>query len=238
MKPTLISHPLKRIQFHYNSEASLSDFETAFIDRYKHLHDELETIKTQLLQLGPDIQTVMAELENATKFFENLKAIIVQTERKLGLAPAGEIMTGEYRIKPGEIQKALDEFQATRNDYWDIMVPMYKLFNKVFERFTAFDNTVEQFEKEFSQPLFRNSKTLEIDIRCFDQDMNEFRIEWMAIANLQDDCLDEYNQWAKQQAALVNNSEMLYDRIKKLFQHISNIQNSNGGDSGNEFGLN
>jgi hypothetical protein len=46
MKPTIISHPLKRIHFNYNSEAALSDFETAFINRYKQLHDELASIKS------------------------------------------------------------------------------------------------------------------------------------------------------------------------------------------------
>ena len=238
MKPTIIPHPLKRIHFKYNSEAALSDFETAFIDRYKQLHDELATIKKQLVQLGPDIKKVMTELKQVTTFLEKLRTIIVRTERMFGLCPSNEIVPGVYSIKSGEIQKALDEFQAIRSAYWDIMVPMHKQFISIFERFTAFDDAVEQFEKEYSDPLFHNSEYMEIDIRCFDKDMNEFRVEWVGVAHLQDECLDEFSEWAKKQTTLVSDSDALYDRIKKIFQHINNIKNFNAGNKENEFGLN
>ena len=117
MKPNLIHHPLKRIHFTYHSEAALSDFETAFIDRYKHLHDELATIKSQLLQLAPCIKKVLAELSNVTTGLEKLWTVIMRTEQMFGLCPSDEIVPGVYSIKSGEIQKALDEFQgnAQRN---------------------------------------------------------------------------------------------------------------------------
>ncbi len=238
MKPTIIPHPLKRIHFNYNSEAALSDFEKAFIDRYKQLHDELATIKNQLLQLEPGIKKVMSELEQVITVLEKLRALIIRTERMFGLASAGEIVSGVYTLKSGEIQKALDEFQAIRSDYWDIMVPMNKQFNSVFKRFTAFDDAVEKFEKEYSAPLFRNFRNMEIDIRCFDKDMNEFRIQWVGVAHLQDECLDEYSEWVKKQTGLVSDSDALYDRIKKLFRHINAIQNYNTGNKENGFGLN
>ena len=238
MKPTLIPHPLKRIHFNYNSEAALSDFETAFIDRYKQLHDELATIKNQLLQLGPDIKKVMTEFKQVTTGLEKLRTIILRTERLFGLAPSDEIGPGVYSIKSGEIQKALDEFQAIRSDYWDIMVPMHKQFNSIYEMFTAFDDAVEQFEKEYSAPLFHNPENMEIDIRCFDKDMNEFRVAWVGVAQLQDECLDEFSEWAKKQTKLVSDSDALYDRIKKIFQHINAIQKFNAGNKDNEFGLN
>ena len=238
MKPTVIPHPLKRIHFNYNSEAALSDFEKTFIDQYKQLHDELATIKAQLLQLAPAIERVLAGLKKLRTAFNKLNDKITRTELMLGIGVADDLVPGEFRIRPGEIQNILDAFQCLRKDYWDIMVPMHNLFTSVYKRFTAFDDSVEQFEKEFSQPLFRNFETMEIDICCFDKDMNEFRNEWMSIANLQDTCLDEYNEWAKQQTALVNDSDALYDRIKKLFQHISNLQNYNGGNNGNEYNLN
>ena len=238
MKPNLIPHPLKRIHFNYNSEAALSDFETAFIDRYKQLHDELATIKKQLLQLGPGIKKVRTELKQVITFLEKLRTIIIRTEQMLGLGPAEEIVAGVYRIKSGEIQKALDEFQGIRSNYWDIMVPMHKQFISIFERFTAFDDAVEQFEKEYSDPLFHNSENMEIDTRCFDKDMNEFRVAWVGVAHLQDECLDEFSEWAKKQTTLVSDSDALYERIKKIFQHINAIQNLRGGNKNSEFGLN
>lgn len=237
MKPTLIPHPLKRINFNYNSEAALSDFETSFIDQYKQLHDELAAIKTQLLQLEPAIKKVFTGLKKVRKAFDKLNNKITRTEQMMGILAVDDIVSGECRVRPGEIQNILDEFQCLRKDYWEIMVPMHKFFTSVIERFTAFADTVEQFEKEFSQHLFRNFESMEIDICCFDKDMNEFRAEWMAIANLQDNCLDEYTEWAKYQATLVNDSDLLYDRIKKLFQYISSIQNYNR-NNGNGFGLN
>lgn len=238
MKPTLIPHPLKRIHFSYNSEAELSDFETAFIDRYRELHDELALIKDQLLLLGPGIRKVMKDLRLVRKSFSKLYNKIRLTEQMLGLRPAVDIQSGEFRVKPGEINKVLTEFQTIRQEYWSIMVPMHNQFNAVYIRFTSFDDAVEKFEKEFSQPLFSCADTTEIDIRSFDKDMNEFRHQWMSIAGLQDECLDEYTEWAKQQAALVNDSASLYDRIKKLFQHINNLQKFNSGKKENDFGLN
>ena len=238
MKPTIISHPLKRIYFNYNSEAELSDFETAFIDRYKQLHDELATIKNQLLQLGPDIKKVMTELKLVTNALEKLRTVIVRTERMFGLGPANEIVSCVYSIKSGEIQKVLDELQVIRSNYWELMVPMHKLFNSIFERFTSFDDAVEQFEKEYSAPLFNNFENRTIDIRSFDKDMNEFRVAWMAVAHLQDECLDEYSEWVKKQTVLVNDSDALYNRIKKIFQHMNTIQKFNPGNKENQFGLN
>ena len=238
MKPTIISHPLKRIHFNYNSEAALSDFETAFIDRYKQLHDELATIKSQLLKLGPDIKKVMAELKQVTIALEKLRTVIVRAERMFGLGPADEMVSCVYNIKSGEIQKVLDELQIIRSNYWDIMVPMHRLFNSIFERFTAFDDAVEQFEKEYSTPLFHNFENMAIDILSFDRDMNEFRVAWMGVAHLQDECLDEYSEWVKNQTVLVNDSDTLYNRIKKIFQHINTIQKFNPGNGNHEFGLN
>jgi len=238
MKPTIISHPLKRIHFNYNSEAALSDFETAFIDRYTQLHDELATIKNQLLRLGPDIKKVMAELKQVTAALEKLRAVIARTERMFGLGQADEIVSSVYNIKSGEIQKVLDELQVIRSNYWDIMVPMHRLFNSIFERFTAFDDAVEQFEKEYSAPLFHNVESMAIDLRSFDRDMNEFRMAWMGVAHLQDECLDEYSEWVKRQTTLVSDSDSLYNRIKKIFHHINTIQKFNTGNKENEFGLN
>jgi archaellum component FlaC len=238
MKPTIISHPLKRIHFNYKSEAVLSDFETAFIDRYKQLHDELATIKSQLLQLGPDIKKVMAELKLVTAALENLRTIIVRTERMFGLGQANEMVSCTYNIKSGEIQKVLDELQAIRSNYWDIMVPMHKMFNSISERFNAFDDAVEQFEKEYSAPLFDNFENMAIDIRSFDKDLNEFRVAWMGVAHLQDECLDEYSEWVKNQTVLISDSDALYSRIKNIFQHINTIQKFNHGNKENQFGLN
>lgn len=238
MKPTLIPHPLKRIRFNYNSEAALSDFERAFIDKYKQLHDELASIKDELLLLGPSIRKVIYELKLVKKAFGKLHEKIRLTEQMLGLSPAIDIPNGKFRVKPGEINKVLSEFQAVRQDYWNIMVPMHNQFNAVYIRFTEFDDAVERFEKEYSQPLFRNSENMEIDTCCFDKDMNEFRKQWMAITDLQETCLDEYADWVKDQTTLVNDSAALYDRIKKLFQYIGNIQNYNATHRENDFGLN
>jgi hypothetical protein len=236
MKPTVIPHPLKKIHFNYNSEAALSDFEKAFIDRYKQLHDELATIKTQLGQLDPAIENVFIQLRDLRKVFDKLNDKVTRTALMLGIGRADDIVSNEFRIRPGEIQNILDEFQSLRKDYWQIMVPMHKQFNTVYNRFTTFDDAVELFEKEFSKPLFSNFETMEIDICCFDKDMSEFRDEWMVIANMQETCLDKYAEWAKYQTALVNDSDVLYVRIKKLFQYISNLQNT--GNEENEFGLN
>jgi len=238
MKPTIISHPLKRIHFNYNSEAALSDFETAFINRYKQLHDELASIKSQLLKLGPDIKKVMAELKQVTIALEKLRTVIVRAERMFGLGPADEIVSCVYNIKSGDIQKVLDELQVIRSNYWEIMVPMHRLFNSIFERFTAFDDAVELFEKEYSTPLFHNFENMAIDILSFDRDMNEFRVAWMGVAHLQDECLDEYSEWVKNQTVLVNDSDALYNRIKKIFQHVNTIQKFNPGNGNHEFGLN
>ncbi len=238
MKPTLIPHPLKRIRFNYNSEAELSDFERAFIDRYKQLHDELALIKEELLQLGPNIRKVYNELKHVRKSFTQLYEKIKLTEQMLGLSPAIDIANGEFRVKPGEINKVLTAFQAIRQEYWNIMVPMHNHFNAVYIQFTAFDDAVERFEKEYSQPLFSNSENMQIDTGCFDKDMNEFRRQWMAITDLQETCLDEYADWVKEQTTLVNDSAALYDRIKKLFQYIGDIQKYNATHGEKDFGLN
>ena len=238
MKPTLIPHPLKRIRFHYNSEAALTDFEQAFINRYKQLHDELAMIKDQLLRLGPSIRKVVNEVKIVRKSFDKLYEKIRLTEQMLGLTPALDISKGEFRVKPGEINKVLNEFQGIRQEYWNIMVPMHNNFNDVYIRFTAFDDTVERFEKEYSQPLFNNPQNMAIDTKCFDNDMNEFRKQWMAITDLQESCLDEYAEWVKDQTALVNDSASLYDRIKKLFQYMNNIQQYNISHGKNDFGMN
>ncbi|HUM66764.1 MAG TPA: hypothetical protein PLV32_12985 [Chitinophagaceae bacterium] len=238
MKPTLIQHPLKRIHFNYKYEAALSDFERAFIERYKQLHDELAMIKDELLELRPCIRKVSRELKLVRKSFDTLHEKIRLTEQRLGLSPAVDIPKGEFRIKPGEINQVLNEFQTVRQEYWAIMVPMHNRFNDVYIRFTAFDDTVERFEKEYSQPLLSNPDSMEIDTNCFDVDMNEFRKQWMAITDMQDVCLDEYADWVKEQTSLVNDSTALYDRIKKLFQYISNIQKYNSTHRENDFGLN
>lgn len=238
MKPILIPHPLKRIHLNYNSEAALNNFETTFIDRYRQLHDELATIKNELLQLGPGIDIVMSELTNVRQAFDKLHSKISSTELVFGVNHGEPIAAGEYSIRPGEINEVLNEFQSVRLQYWSIMVPMHKLFNSVCKRFSTFDATVEQFEKEYAEPLFRNVGRMEIDRSSFDKDMNEFRIEWMAIASLQDNCLDEYTEWARLQTSLVNDSDALYGRIKNLFQHINTVQNFEAGNKEAEFGLN
>jgi hypothetical protein len=238
MKPTLIPHPLKRIRFHYNSHAALSDFEQEFIKRYKLLHDELAMIKDELLYLGPNIRKVMKEVKMVRRSFDKLHDKIRLTEQMLGLSPAIDIPNGEFRVKPGEINQVLNEFQATRQDYWNIMVPMHNHFNDIYIRFTAFDDTVERFEKEYTQPLLNNPGEMQIDTHCFDNDMTEFRQQWMAITDLQESCLDEYAEWVKDQTRLVNDSSDLYERIKKLFQYMSDIQNYNSGHPENDFGLN
>ncbi len=238
MKPTVIPHPLKRIHFKYHSEAALSDFEKAFIDRYRQLHDELASIKNQLLYLAPDIIRVDSELTVVSSAFEKLRTLILRTERMFGMGPADETVPGVYSIKSGEIQSALDEFQAVRSGYWDLMVPMHKKFNSVYEQFAAFDDKVEHFEKVFSAPLFRNQAHMEIDTLCFDNDMNQFRVEWVGVAHLQDECLDDFSEWAKKQTALVSNSDALFVRIKKLFHYIDTIQKLGDGNKENEFGLN
>lgn len=237
MKPTQIPHPLKRICLTYNSEAALSNFEKNFIERYKLLHDELVVIKNQLVQLGPDIEMVMTGLAEVKNSFDTLDNKITSTELMLGIGDDG-LVPGHFVVRPGEIQNLLDEFQSVRKDYWLIMVPMHNLFNNVYRRFIAFDDTVEQFEKEFSEPLFQNFETIEIDIASFDKDMNRFRDAWMAIASMQDKCLDEYNEWAKRQTSLVNDSDDLYDRIKNLFQHISQAQTDETWQKASECGLN
>lgn len=238
MKPTIIPHPLKKICFNYNSDAALSDFEKKFIEKYKQLHDELATIKISLLQLGPDIEMVLAGLKEVRKAFNKLDDKITRTELLLGICADDDIIPGEYVVRPGEIQNILDDFQSIRKDYWLIMVPMHNLFNAVYKRFIAFDDTVEQFEKKFSQPLLRNAESMEIDSRCFDQDMDEFRDAWMSITGLQDACLEEYNKWAKRQTVLVNDSDTLYERIKLLFHYISDMQNCDTDNTENQYGLN
>lgn len=238
MKPTIIPHPLKRIHFNYKYASALSDFERAFIERYKQLHDELSVIKEELLLLKPGIRQVSFELKLVRHAFEKLYDKIRQAEQMLGLSQTSKISKTGLRVRPGEINDVLNEFQAIRHEYWSVMVPMHNHFNAVYLRFTAFDEAVERFEKEFSQPLLSNSDNMEIDSRCFDNDMNEFRKQWMAIADLQDSCVDEYADWAKDQSSLVNDSGALYDRIKKLFLYISNIQNFTATHRHNDFGLN
>jgi hypothetical protein len=222
MRPILIHHPLKRIQFSYHSEAGLNHFESAFIDRYKLLHDELAGIKNQILELKPGIDIVVAEFNTVRVAFETLHQKIGFAEHMFGLCELTETTT-ECSLKPGEITHVLNEFQQIRQQYWSIMVPMHNLFNSVCERFSAFDEAVEKFEKEFAEPMFHNYSIMEIDSRSFRKDMNEFRIEWMAIASLQDHCVDEYSEWAKQQLALVKDSDELYGRIKRLFRHMYHL---------------
>lgn len=238
MKPTIILHPLKRIHFSYKSEATLSQFETIFIERYKDLHDELAIIKNQLLQLGPVIEIVATEFKNVKKAFDKLREKIIRTECMIGIETGNEVTPAPFNIRPEEINKVLNEFQDIRSSYWSIMLPMHNQFNVVYKRFTDFDDKVELFEKEFSEPLFRNFEIMEIDIRCFDKDMNEFRAEWMAIANLQETCLDEYTEWAKHQTTLVNDSSVLYDRIKKLYQGLNKMEGHSMSDATNRPGLN
>ncbi|MFC0775635.1 hypothetical protein [Terrimonas alba] len=238
MKPTVILHPLKRIHFSYKSEATLSQFETKFIERYKELHDELATIKDQLLQLNPVIEIVAAEFKNVKKAFDKLREKIIRTECMIGIGAENEVTPGPFNFRPEEINKVLNEFQNIRSGYWGIMLPMHNQFNVVYKRFTDFDDKVELFEKEFSEPLFRNFEIMEIDIRCFDEDMNEFRAKWMAIANLQETCLDKYTDWAKHQTVLVNDSSVLYDRIKKLYQHLNEMQDQDMSDNAKRPGLN
>jgi hypothetical protein len=238
MKPTLIHHPLKRIRFNYMSEAALSDFETAFIDRYKQLHDELAEVKSQLLQQQPGIKKVAADLKQVICALDKLRKRIVNIERMLGIGPTDTIVNLVYVFKPGDLQTLVDEFQAIRNDYWDIMTPMHQQFHIIYERFIGFDDKVELFEKEYSQPLFRNFDKMEIDISCFDSDMNEFRLEWTAVAHLQEECLDEYSEWGKNHSTMVGNWDGLFDRIKTLYRHITSLRNFTAGNAEHEFGLN
>lgn len=223
MKPILIHHPLKRIQFSSHSETALSHFETDFIEHYKQLHDELSCIKNELLELKPGIDIVMSEFKIVKAAFDQLHGKIACAEVLFGIAKQTEAMPEDCSIKPGEINKVLNEFQFVRQQYWSIMVPMHKQFNDLCDKFSAFDDAVEKFEKEFSEPLMRNFAIMEIDSRSFKKDMNEFRIEWMAIASLHDTCLDEYAEWARLQLELVKDSDLLYGRIKKLFRYIYNI---------------
>jgi hypothetical protein len=102
----------------------------------------------------PDIKKVMAELKQVTIALEKLRTVIVRAERMFGLGPDDEIVSCVYNIKSGDIQKVLDELQVIRSNYWEIMVPMHRLFNSIFERFTALYDAVELFEKEYSTPLF------------------------------------------------------------------------------------
>lgn len=223
MKPILIHHPLKRIQFSSHSETTFSQTEAVFIEQYKHLHDELSSIKNELLELKPGIDIVMTELKTVRAAFDCLHEKISNAEVLFGI-DGEKVIPGEgYSIKPGEINKVLNDFQTVRHQYWGIMVPLHKQFNDVCEKFSGFDDAVEKFEKEFAEPLLRNLSIVEIDTRSFKKDMNEFRIEWMAIASLHDTCLDEYAEWAKLQIELVKDSDVLYCRIKKLFRHIYNI---------------
>ncbi len=181
MKPSLINHPLKRIHFNYNAEAALSDFETIFTERYKHLQDELATIKAQLLQLKPVIKSVLTPLQEVRQAFDKLNDKITRTALVLGIGFGDDIAPTRYKVRPGEIQHMLDEFHSLRKNYWLIMEPMHHLFTRAYERFADFDDTVELFEKEFSEALLYNFENMDIDSSCFDNDMNKFREEWTAL---------------------------------------------------------
>ena len=238
MKPTVIPHPLKKIHFTYKSEARLSQFETVFIERYKGLHDELADIKAQLLQLAPIIDIVATEYKNVKKAFDELREKIVRTECMTGIGTSEDFPPSPISIRPDEINKVLSEFQEIRSNYWSIMLPMHSQFNDVYKRFTDFDDKVEVFEKEFSEPLFRNFEIMEIDTRSFDKDMNEFRAEWMSIASLQETCLDKYTEWAKYQTILVNDSSALYNRIKPLYKYLNTLETDYKNNSASRLGLN
>jgi hypothetical protein len=238
MKPTLINHPLKRIQFNYHSEAALSEFETAFIDRYKKLHDELATIKNQLIGQQPAISLVSSELKKVASALEKLRSRVFHIERMLGLGETDTVVDVIYVFKPGDLQALVDEFQSLRAGYWNIMTPMHQQFHDIYDRFIGFDDKVEEFEHEYSRPLFRNVDRTEIDISCFDKDMNEFRLAWTAVAHLQEDCLDEYSEWGKNHSLMVNEWDTLFERIKILYRHISTVRKFSTGSSGIGFGLN
>ncbi len=238
MKPTLIHHPLKRIHFNYHSEAALSEFEKAFIDRYKQLHDELAAIKSQLMQQQPEIRKVSDELKQVAASLKKLQTRINNIERLLGLGNSDTFVDVMYVFKPGDLQNLVDEFQSVRSEYWSIMTPMHQQFHIIYERFIGFDDKVELFEKEYSRPLLNNFQSTEIDVRCFDKDMNEFRAEWSAVAHLQEECLDEYSEWGKNHAAMVSDWDALFERIKILYSHLSSIKNFTAGNTGHEFGLN
>ena len=238
MKPTLIHHPLKRIHFNYHSEAALSEFEKAFIDRYKQLHDELAAIKSQLMQQQPEIRKVSDELKLVAVSLQKLQTRVNNIERLLGLGNSNAFVDVMYVFKPGDLQNLVDEFQSLRSEYWNIMTPMHQQFHGIYERFIGFDDKVELFEKEYSRPLLHNFQNMEIDARCFDKDMNEFRAEWSSVAHLQEECLDEYSEWGKNHASMVGDWDVLFERIKILYRHISSIKNFTVGNSDHEFGLN
>jgi hypothetical protein len=238
MKPTLIHHPLKRIHFNYHSEAALSEFEKAFIDRYKQLHDELAAIKQQLMQQQPEIKKVSDELSLVAVSLQKLQTRVNNIERMLGLGKSDAFVDVMYVFKPGDLQNLVDDFQSIRSEYWNIMTSMHQQFHVIYERFIGFDDKVELFEQEYSRPLLHNFQSMEIDARCFDKDMNEFRAEWSAVAHLQEECLEEYSDWGKNHAAMVSDWDVLFERIKILYRHISSIKNFTAGNTGHEFGLN
>ena len=225
MKPTRIYHPLKTITLQYNSDAELSEFETNFIIQYQSLHDELLKIKQQFLQLHFDVEKKLEEIKAPKEGFEKLRTETRKYEAILGLAEFDIPQNKEHKINPHLFQVQLDEYKEVLDKYWIDIEPLFHFYNEAFERVNAFDEVFNKFDKGYSNPLFKNYESMEIDICSFDDDQNQFKDLWMDVYKLYEDTVDGYSVWIELHNKMATDINTLYNQIKKLFNYIRSIQN-------------
>ena len=238
MKPTQINHPLKTITLQYNSDAALSEFETNFIIQYQSLHDELLKIKQQFLQLRSDVKKKLEEIMAPKEGFEKLLAETRKYETILGLAEYDKTQNKEHKINPYLFQVQLDEYKEVLDKYWIDVEPIFRLYNEAFKRMNAFDGVFNKFDKGYSNLLFKNYETMEIDICSFDDDQNQFKDLWMDVYKLYEDTVNGYNDWIELHNKMATDINTLYDRIKKLFNYIRSIQNFSTDNKAGSFSSN
>ena len=238
MKPTRIYHPLKTITLQYNSDAELSEFETNFIIQYQSLHDEVLNIKHQFLHLRSLVEKKVKEIKYPKDDFEKLRAETRKYESILGLADYDIQKNKEHKINPHLFQVQLDEYKEVLDKYWMDVEPVFHLYNDAFEKMNAFDEVFNKFDQGYSNPLFKNYETMEIDICSFDEDQNQFRELWTEVYKLYEKTVDEYGVWIQLHNTMAIDINTLYDRIKKLFNYIRSIQNFSTDNKAGSFSSN
>lgn len=225
MKPTIINHALRTISINYNSDVSLSEFESNALKQYQLLHDDAMLIKNGLLEMQINIREMKEKLcqltlateklEDATKLYRYFAGY---TDTELT-----KIKPGGYTLQPEELRKETYSLSTMIDVYWLKRDKLTKLLKELKEKDEILDTDFSTFRDKYESPIIRQWETMEIDTVSLDRDVNMFCEELTAINKLHTMIMEEWNAWTKDQNELVIVINVLDNRIKNALDKTSTM---------------
>jgi len=229
MKPTVVSHSLRTIQFEYKeNDKPLCPYEEKLLYDYLSLHNELHKLLSQCPKWIADFEEIDSRCE---KLKIDFSEFIVLYER---LKKPTDIMMEKNKIEkePFELfQKILPEFnkmkvvfQEKLHKFIDDIVELCNRCKEYVKHIEDFNDREEEFG-EYTSELYKNHDAYQIELVEFDDDYDDFHgycgtltlKEQKKIMKLRNSVIERYNVFHKEVTELFNVIEKWQEKWNAFF---------------------